>query len=457
MKEESTDTVILGAGLTGLTTAYYLKKYNQRFRVIDKKDRVGGVIHSINENGFIYENGPNTGVVGNTAVVRLFDELADVCEFEIADNKAKKRYILKNGKWEHLPLGIIDAIKCKLFTTKDKFRLLTEPFRAKGNNPKEKLSSFVKRRLGNSFLEYAIDPFILGVYAGDTDYLIPKYALPKLYNLEQQYGSLIGGAIKKKFERKNYLEKRVSKKVFSFKNGLSSLVNALYEKSGKENFILSANNLTVEETVNGYKVEFNDPDGNINIVYAKNIVSTIAAYELEKVFPFINHDLISKIKNLKYANVIEVSLGFNNWTGIKLDGFGALIPSIENRNILGILFMSSLFKNRAPVKDALLTVFMGGIKRADIFEMDDNAILKIIKSECAGLLDLKNFKPELLKIIRHKNAIPQYGTDSKYRFEAIETIEKEYAGLRIAGNLRNGIGMADRIKQGYELAKLFIV
>jgi len=188
-KEIYTDVVVIGAGLTGLTTAHYLKKQNKKFIVLEKENKVGGVIKTKNENNFLFEEGPNTGVVGNTTVVELFEELSDKCKLELAGDNVKKRFILKNGKWENLPLGLLDAINTPLFTLKDKFRVLGEPFRLAGKEPHENLANFVKRRLGKSFFDYAIDPFIIGVYAGDPNYLIPKYALPKLYNLEQKYGS----------------------------------------------------------------------------------------------------------------------------------------------------------------------------------------------------------------------------------------------------------------------------
>ncbi|MEI7504778.1 MAG: protoporphyrinogen oxidase, partial [Paludibacter sp.] len=191
--ETTTDVVVLGAGLTGLTTAHYLKKANKNFIVLEKQNRVGGVIQSKQEDGFLLEEGPNTGVVGNATVVELFEDLAGRCELELGGENVKKRFILKNGQWEHLPQGLKDAINTPLFSLKDKFRILGEPFRPAGKNPHENLASFVKRRMGASFLNYAIDPFIIGVYAGDPNYLIPKYALPKLYDLEQKYGSLIGG------------------------------------------------------------------------------------------------------------------------------------------------------------------------------------------------------------------------------------------------------------------------
>jgi oxygen-dependent protoporphyrinogen oxidase len=453
MINTETDVVIIGAGLTGLTTAYYLKKAGKKFLLIDKNPKAGGVISTKSENGFIYEEGPNTGVIGNTTVVELFDELSDLCSLETGGGNVNKRYILKNGKWHHLPMGLIDAVSTPLFTFNDKVRVLFEPFRAKGKNPHENLSDFVKRRLGNSFLDYAVDPFILGVYAGDPDYLIPKYALPKLYNLEQNYGSFIGGSIKKQFETKTLLEKRVSKKVFSFENGMFSLINALHHKVGKENFVFNAKNIQVKADNNIFITTFVDENGEEFNVKSAKVISTVGAYALKDIFSFIENEKLNIINNLLYTQVWEVSLGFKKWEGMKLDGFGGLIPSKEKRDILGILFMSSLFKNRSPKDGALVTIFMGGARRPDIAEMNESEIKTIVERECKDLLSIPDFNPDLFKVIKHNKAIPQYGIDSGQRFGVIYEIEKKYKGLIIGGNLRNGIGMADRIQQGKALSQ----
>lgn len=451
--ETSTNVVVIGAGLTGLTTAHYLNKFNKQFIVLEKQDQIGGVIQSKQEGNFLTENGPNTGVVGNTTVVELFEDLAGKCELEVASDNVKKRFILKNGIWENLPLGPKDAIKTPLFTLKDKFRVLGEPFRPAGKNPHENLAEFVKRRLGHSFLNYAIDPFIIGVYAGDPNYLIPKYALPKLYNLEQKYGSLIGGSFRKGFEKKNPDEKKVSKKVFSFEGGLSTLTKSLYTSAGVENFRLGVENITVNKNENGYKVQYTDAQGDVSTIIAKNIISTIGAYALEPIFPFIDAVAMQKLNSLLYTKVIEVSLGFDNWKGRELDGFGGLIPSIEKRDLLGVLYMSSLFKNRAPEGGALLSIFMGGVKRQDLISLTDDQIRSVVEKECKELMGLDDFNPELFKIVRHNYAIPQYGVESGDRFSTIKALENRFTGLQIGGNLRDGIGMADRIKQGKELAK----
>lgn len=450
--EITTDVVVLGAGLTGLTTAHYLNKFNKQFVVLETKNQIGGVIQSKKEGDFLFEEGPNTGVVGNTTIVELFDDLADKCELELAGNKVKKRYILKNAQWEHLPLGLMDAISTPLFSIKDKFRILGEPFRQAGKNPHENLASFVKRRLGNSFLDYAIDPFIIGVYAGDPNYLIPKYALPKLYDLEQKYGSLIGGSVRKKFEKKTEEEKKVNRKVFSFVDGLGSLTKALHESAGVENFILGAENIIVQLAESGFTVFYKNQSGETYTIKTKNVISTIGAHSLASTLPFIENSSIEKLNSLLYTKVIELAIGFNQWQGRNLDGFGGLIPSLEKRDILGILYMSSLFKNRSPQNGALFSVFMGGVRRQDLMQLNDDTIKSIVEKECRELLNLKTFQPDLFKITRHNWAIPQYGIESGNRFETIKKLENQYKGLIIGGNLRNGIGMADRIKQGKELA-----
>ncbi|MEI6680023.1 MAG: protoporphyrinogen oxidase [Mariniphaga sp.] len=446
------DVVILGAGITGLTTAHHLKKKGINFCILEKSDRVGGVINSVNENGFTYEEGPNSGVIGNVEVLRLFEELKDACVLEEANENVKKRYILKNGKWEALPSGLMNAIKTPLFTLKDKFKILGEPFRRAGKIPNESLAGLVKRRLGQSFLDYAIDPFILGVYAGDPDRLITRFALPKLYNLEQQYGSFIGGSIKKKFEPKTEEEKQVTRGVFSVKGGLISLINALKNRIEDENIHLELSNVSVRPEDKHFIVSYFTKDGVLTELETKKIISTIGAYQLDKVLPFVRPEVISQITNLYYAPVIEVILGFNRWRGMKVDAFGGLIPFKENRGILGVLFMSALFKERAPKDGALFSIFMGGVRKPEICDLPINQIKEIIKQDICQVMKADDFEPDLFKIIHHKWAIPQYEADTEYRLKAVEMLQTAYPGLIIGGNLRNGIGMADRILQAKMLA-----
>ncbi len=447
------DTVIIGAGITGLTAAYYLKKKEIDLLVLEEQERAGGVIRTVKENGFIYETGPNTGVLGQPEAALLFEDLGGKVPLEIASEEVKKRYVLKDGRWEPLPSGLKEAVRTPLFTTKDKFRILGEPFRRRGRDPEESLEGLVLRRMGRSYLDYAVDPFILGVYAGDPHELIPKYALPKLYNLEQDYGSFIGGSVRKKLRGKTELEKKATREVFSVKGGLQNLVDALYREVGEDTFRFGAGEVTVERKGDRFQVSYLNKEGSKEQVETGRVVVTTGAHHLPSIFPGIGADRMEKLSRMRYARVIEVTLGFKYWHGRKLDGFGGLIPYREQRDLLGVLFLSSFLSGRAPEKGALLTLFLGGVRRPDLFEKSDDELIEIVKREVTDLMELEEFDPDLFRITRHRWAIPQYERSSGERFRTIAELENEWRGLLLRGNFQGGIGLADRIRQGRKAAE----
>ena len=178
------DTIIIGAGLTGLTIAYYLTRKGCDVEVIEQQSRTGGQICTYHESGFTFESGPNTGIIAHPEVAELLEALSPICRLETAREASKQRLIWKGNRFHPLPSGLFNAITTPLFSTKDKLNILCEPFRSRGNNPDETIGELVQRRLGTSYLHYAVDPFISGVYAGDPMRLVTRHALPKLYQLE---------------------------------------------------------------------------------------------------------------------------------------------------------------------------------------------------------------------------------------------------------------------------------
>jgi oxygen-dependent protoporphyrinogen oxidase len=299
--------------------------------------------------------------------------------------------------------------------------------------------------MGKTFLRNVVDPFISGVYSGDPEKLVTQYAIPKLYQLEQNYGSFIGGGIKKSKEPKSELDKKASKEVFSAEGGLENLVKALLKHIGKENITLNCSKLAVQHSENNYSIEGNPT------VYS-HVISTAGAYSLAELFPFLPGEKLAAINQMEYAKVTQVTLGFKQWKGIPIKSFGGLVPSEEKRDILGVLLLSSFLKNRAPKGGALLSIFVGGVRKPEIINYSDEEILALVKREVCEMMQLKNFDPDLVKIFRYKHAIPQYSFESKDKLEAISTLENSYPGIVLAGNIRDGIGMADRIKQGRTIA-----
>ncbi len=455
-ENQQVEITIIGAGLTGLTLALHLSRAGKKIKVIEKADVIGGVIQSHREGGFIFESGPNTGVLSNPEIAELFEYLNGGCKLEVANPDAKFRWIWKKGKWHPLPYNAKSAITNKLFKKRDMLKVIGEPFRKKGTNPHESVADMVKRRLGKSILDYAVDPFISGIYAGDPDRLITKYALSKLYNLEQQYGSFIKGSIKKSKERKassSERHKKATKEVFSVKGGLSEMMKALGEKIGNENIELNCKNVSVSQKDKAFLINYKNEKDQIVEIKCEKVVSTMGGYAIKDVFSFFNKEEIEPFEKMEYAKVVQVAAGFKKWTGIELKAFGGLIPSKENRKALGILFPSSIFEGRAPKDGALLSIFMGGRRKPEIIEMNDDEIIGIVQQELKETMGLENPKPDMLKIFRYQHAIPQYEVSTGERLDMIQKLEQKYPGLILAGNIRDGIGMADRVKQGVDIAE----
>ena len=369
----------------------------------------------------------------------------------MANPQAKRRLIWKSGRWHALPSGLISALKTPLFTNYDKLRILGEPFRRKGSNPFETLEELVIRRLGRSFLDYAVDPFISGIYAGDPSKLVTRYALPKLYALEQDYGSFIGGAVRKGFEPRDERMQKVTREVFSAERGLASLIGGLAEATGSDKILLNAENTTVSYTGNGFTAG-TIINGKPVEVSAPRFVSTVDPEVLPFMLPFVDKNELMPVTGLEYAGVTQVILGFREWKGMDLKAFGGLVPSREKRNILGVLFTSSFLKERAPEGGALLSVFLGGYRRPELVGLSDGDTKDLVFGELEKMLGIKDPEPEIFRIFRYKRAIPQYGKSSKERLEAIDSIQKRFPGLTIAGAVRDGIGMADRIRQARMIA-----
>lgn len=456
METIETDIVLIGAGLTGLTTALHLTRGGKDVQVLECNDRIGGQIRTYSENGFIFESGPNTGVVSYPEVAELFSVLSPGCELETAREESKRRLIWKGDTFRELPSGLLSAIGTPLFTWKDKFRILGEPFRAKGTDPDEPVGRLATRRLGKSFLDYAVDPFLSGVYAGDPMKLVTRYALPKLYNLEQHYGSFIKGTIAKAKQPKTDRDRLATKKVFSATGGLSNLTEAMAQSIGYHRITLGVQGATIRPADGKWIVSYQASSGSYTLK-ANKVITTTGAYALPKLLPFISPDEMNLICNLEYAPVLQASVGIRDTGRLRFDAFGGLVPSCEKKEVLGILFPSACFAGRAPEKGALFSFFIGGVKHRELTEWPDHKIEELILNALHTMLKIPvAVRPDLLRIFRHPRAIPQYEASSGERFRTIEKLEGRYPGLILAGNIKGGIGMADRIRQGAEIARALI-
>ncbi|WP_074550378.1 protoporphyrinogen oxidase [Segatella bryantii] len=447
------DVIIIGAGITGMTCAYQLTRKHKNVLVLERENRIGGQIHSWQIDGFTFESGPNTGVIKYPEVAELFEQLGESCTLETAKESSKRRLIWKGKRFHELPNTLFGALATPLFTWYDKFRILGEPWRKKGTDPNESVGAMAERRLGKSYVDYAVDPFMSGVYAGNPYQLPARLALPKLWQLEQDYGSWIRGSIAKAKMHKSERDKKATKKIFSAHGGFSRLIEAEAKAIGEEHIQTSAHNIMVTPEGDLWQATYTI-EGQEHTVIANQVVTTCGAYSLPSVLPFIDEQTIHDISDLYYAPVVQIGVGLRNTDGNDWPAFGGLVPSIEHQDILGILFPSACFTNRSPEEGATMAYFIGGARHPEMVEKSDEELIHIVNYGLHTMLKYpKNKKADVIRIFRHKQAIPQYSTSTDKRLRAIISTQESYPGLTIAGNLRDGIGIGDRIKQAFDVSK----
>lgn len=449
--------VIVGGGLTGLSLAAQLDTRGVPFVLLEKENRLGGQIQTRHSNGFTYEVGPNTGTVSTPEVAELFEYAAPEATLETADRNSDNRWIWKGDKFHPIPSGIWGGLTTPLFTWKDKFRVPLEPFRKRGTDPNETVGQLAERRLGKSIVEYTIDPFIGGIYAGAPYQLVTRLALPKLYNLEQTYGSFIGGAVKKAKEPKSERDKKATKQIFSAEGGLENLITAVARKIIRTGEVITEAlkiKLTPQDGEYKWITSYRDPSGEKHQLESKYVVTTVRADILPSILPDAWAPCLARLATLPYAPVTEVCVGFKHLPDVKRGAFGALVPSKEQRKVLGILFPSSCFRNRVPTEDgALFTIFMGGMRnREQFFEQTTEEQEREGLEELYAMMKLpRDLEPDLIDVARYPKAIPQYDMGTEERHNDLRALEADYPGLFLAGGMIGGIGMANRITQGMQI------
>jgi protoporphyrinogen/coproporphyrinogen III oxidase len=433
---------IIGGGISGLCTAYRLKKQGVEVVLLEKNPAVGGNIKTELKDGFLIEYGPNS-TLASEHLFELAAELDLTSEIAYANRSAKKRYVLKNNKLQALPVKIASLIGNRSFSARAKLRLLKEPFIKSKAADDESISDFFARRLGREIVDYAVDPFISGIFAGNPDELSIKSAFPKLFELEKSYGSLLKGAIFSPKEKKSKLPKNASRTV-SFKNGMQTLTDKLFDNLG-ESVKLSVEASEIKKTENGkYSLQTNDE--KINAKSFDAIVISTPSPVAARLLKSFDAELSERLADIYHPPVAVVFTAFKK-ENIKfdLDGFGFLIPKLEQRKILGSLWNSVIFQNRAPENFHLLTTFIGGARNAELVKQSEDDLVKIALEELNSILGLSG-APVFARVKKWEKAIPQYNIGYEKIIESIENFKRQNAGIFFCSNFYRGISVSDCIK-----------
>jgi len=429
---------ILGGGLSGLSTAWKKKKEGHHITLIESGPQVGGVLQSEKKNGYLLDYGANTLSLRNQNTSDTLEKMGALRHALDANPKANKRFIVRNQKLVALPLNFKSFLSSPFLSPKGKLRMLLEPFLPKGNLDKlESVADFISRRLGQEALTYCGNPFISGIYASAPETLNLANAFPALFEMEQQHRSLFIGMLKTPGSKKT------KTRLLSFPEGMQQLGFLIQKNLKPEEVLTNESVLTVTRLAQGWKVKSRNIAGNLSELVCDEVISTIPVDQISNI-TWENIKGRENFNNLTKVTYFPLSMVF---LGMKkesiehnLDGFGFLVPQKENLSILGTLFSSTLFENRAPKGNILLTTFVGGERMPDLALAPDKQIYDAVEKDLSKLLGMKN-KADFRHIKRWKKSIPLPDLKMGVRAKAANELSLLNPGLKFSGSAFSGVSL----------------
>lgn len=446
--------LIVGGGISGLSAAWFLHQRGIAVKVLEAAPAVGGTITTKRDEGRLVELGPNSTLQKpgeEDALGRLIASLGLTDRLLEAAPDAKRRFVMKRAKLAALPTSPTAFLATSIFSWKAKLRLLLEPFIGKAKT-EETIARFVTRRLGKEFLDYAIEPFISGVYAGDPERLSVRAAVPKIYSLERDHGSLIRGAIARgKAAKAARTGGAPAGRMVSFDAGMGLLPQTIAEQLPEGSVVTGAEVSRLGRVGDDWTAQW-WADGAAEEVRAENLVMAVpakpAADLLRPLFP----EASKKLDAIPYAPICSVALGYDREkVGHPLNGFGYLIPRREGYRLLGGLFSTTLFPGRAPEGQALVTAFIGGAMDREILELPDEAVIGQVAHDLADALEIEGSE-NYVSLTRYERAIPQYELGHLEKLAAFDKALEHLPGLHFRCNWRDGISVGDCVLNAEKLA-----
>lgn len=440
---------IIGGGISGLTTAYFLKQAGLQITIFEASERIGGKIHSERIDGYLIEHGPNSLQTATPLLNQIIEEAGLGPHQLYAAPAAKKRFVVRKGVPEALPMSPPGLLTTNLFSLKSKLKLLGEPFAGKPEIDDESVAAFVKRRLGQEILDYAVDPFVSGIFAGNPETLSIKHAFPRLHQLESAHGSLLKGMLAGGKQKKKAADTpRPKRRIFSFVDGMQMLPRAI-STFFPNDIQLNTRVAKISPEKEGWRLHLES--GAEQLFDA--VVSTLPMPALQHVDVELSADL-QPLHDVAYPPVTVFALGFKrDDVDHPLDGFGMLVPGKEQGiRILGTIFSSTVFPNRAPEGEVLLTTLVGGARKGDLCALGDDYLRDFVLDDLYNLLGV-HADPVFMKQISWNHAIPQYNVGYGQVKATLDALESQHKGLFFAGNYRAGISVGDAMNSGFEAAK----
>ena len=445
---------IVGAGISGLATAQAIltRRSDAEITIFEAGQRIGGKVWTESSaNGYLCEGGVNGFLDKIPRTLELCQE-AGVSPVR-ADASAQKRYVFSRGELHKLPEKPPEFLKSRLLSVPGRLRVIYETIAGGTDNPDETLGQFATRRLGKEAFERLIDPMASGVFAGDASKLSLKSCFPRIHEIEAEHGSLIRGLIKlqmkaKREGRKNTPGPGPGGTLTSFADGMSALTDSLAGQLGSRIRISTAVR-DISRSGKRYQLQLE----NNEVEESDVLILAAPAHAQAGMLQAVDSDLAGLLGEIPYPALSVCCLGYRkSQVGQVLDGFGFLIPSKEQRAILGTIVDSNVFPGRAPEDSILLRSMVGGARTPELALLPDEQLISKVRSDLQDILGLKA-EPDFIRIFRHTRAIPQYLVGHAARLRAIDEKLQRHPGLVLTGNAFKGVSLNDCVVNAWKTAE----
>ena len=448
---------IVGAGISGLATAQAIltRKPNAEITIFEAGQRIGGKVWTESStDGYLCEGGVNGFLDKIPRTLELCQE-AGVSPVR-ADASAQKRYVFSRGELHKLPEKPPEFLKSRLLSVPGRLRVIYETIAGGTDNPDETLGQFATRRLGKEAFERLIDPMASGVFAGDASKLSLKSCFPRIHEIEMEYGSLIRGLIKLQMKAKREGKKKTpgpgpGGTLTSFANGMSALTDSLAEQLGSRIRVSTA---VQDISRNGKRYQLQHENNEVE--ESDVLILAAPAHAQAHMLQAMDPNLAGLLGEIPYPALSVCCFGYRkSQIGQVLDGFGFLIPSKEQRAILGTIVDSNVFPGRAPEGSILLRSMVGGARTPELALLPDEQLISKVRSDLQDILGLKA-EPDFIRIFRHTRAIPQYLVGHAARLKTIDEKLQKHPGLVLTGNAFKGVSLNDCVVNAWKTAQLLV-
>ncbi|HKF48868.1 MAG TPA: protoporphyrinogen oxidase [Terracidiphilus sp.] len=483
-------TAIIGGGIAGLAAAYELQKARNaggsgEYALFESRERLGGALATEVVDGNVLERGPDSFLTEKPAAAELCRELGLAGDLICSNDSARKTWIVVGKRLVPLPDGLMFLVPTKLlptaltplFSLSTKIRMgleLLHPPRPSLQD--ESVAALVERHFGKEAVDRLADPLLSGIYGGDSTQLSARAVLPRLVEMEAEYGSLSRGMLAAHKKMKAAKAARAAEAdspqrardrlnpmngpsagprgVFTgLRGGLQQLVDAIAGALDPLSVRLSTQVDAVERTAAGWAVTAAGETRTYD-----SVILASPAWNAGALLARVDVQLAQDLEGIPYSSSITVNLVYDEAKiGALPEGFGFLVPASSGRAMLACTFAHRKFLSRTAPGKAVLRAFLGGMRNEALMAEPDNVLLATVRRELSEILGARligpQIEPEFAQVNRWRRAMAQYAVGHKDRIRRINDRAAALPGLKLVGNAYDGIGIPDCIRLGRQAAR----